>query len=146
MGFAWRISLKNIRRKTFRSVTTGVLTLFLSLTVFIGSFAIISLQRGLDGYKARLGADIAVVPSSAKGHGSLDDIFLQGITGNYYMSSKEIEKVCGIEGVESVSRQFFLTSAKASCCSTRVSNTENTRGWAFSGARSFRFLNAFRPN
>ena len=120
MGFVWSIALKNIKRKPLRSVMMGVLTLFLSLTVFIGSFAIISLQRGLDGYKARLGADIAVVPSSAKGHGSLDDIFLQGITGNYYMSSKEIEKVCGIEGIESVSRQFFLTSAKASCCSARV--------------------------
>ena len=88
--------------------------------MFAGAFTIISLQRGLDSYKARLGADIIVVPNSSKGHGTVDDILLQGLTGNYYMSGKDYDKIAATEGIESITKQFFLTSAKASCCSTRV--------------------------
>ncbi len=123
MSFAWDISIKNIKRKPFRSVMMGLISMLLSITVFLGSFAVISLKRGLEGYKARLGSDIVVIPSSAKGHGSVDDIYLQGITGNYYMPQNIIDKVSAINGIETVSRQFFLTSAKASCCSQRVQIT-----------------------
>ena len=120
MKFALSTALKNIRRKPFRSAVTAVLVVFLSVTVCTGAYVILSLRRGLQGYRDRLGADIVVVPSSAKGHGSVDDILLQGITGNYYIAEKDVEKVLSTEGIGEVSAQFFLTSAKASCCSTRV--------------------------
>ena len=120
MRFALDTSLKNIRRKPLRSALMAVLVMFLAFTLFTGAFTIISLRRGLDSYRARLGADIIVVPNSSKGHGTVDDVLLQGITGNYYMSGKDIGKIEEAEGIEAVSRQFFLTSAKASCCSTRV--------------------------
>ncbi len=120
MMFAARLSVKNIKRKPLRSMGLALLVAVLSFSLFIGAFVILSLQRGLESYRARLGADIVVIPSSAAGHGMLDDILLQGITGNYYMSAKDCEKVCAAEGIKTVSKQFFLTSAKASCCSTRV--------------------------
>ena len=37
-----------------------------------------------------------------------------------YMSEKDINKVLSTDGIEQASQQFFLTSAKASCCSSRV--------------------------
>ena len=120
MRFALDTSIKNIRRKPLRSALMAVLVMFLAFTLFTGAFTIISLRRGLDSYRSRLGADIIVVPNSSKGHGTVDDVLLQGITGNYYMSGKDVEKIEATEGIEAVSRQFFLTSAKASCCSTRV--------------------------
>ena len=120
MNFAFATALKNLKRKPFRSVIMAALTMLLSLAVFAGAFTVMSLRRGLSGYRARLGADIIVVPSSAKGHGAVDDILLQGITGNYYMSGKEIDKIKSVDGVGEITTQFFLTSAKASCCSTRV--------------------------
>ncbi len=120
MKFAFDISLKNIRRKPFRAAATAVLVMLLSFTLFAGGFTVISLQNGLSSYQARLGADIVVIPSSAKGHGTVDDILLQGITGNYYISEKDLEKLSNIEGIEISAKQFFLTSAKASCCSSRV--------------------------
>ncbi len=120
MKFAFDTALKNVKRKPFRSCIMAVLTLLLSLAVFAGAFTVMSLRRGLSDYRARLGADIIVVPSSAKGHGTVNDILLQGITGNYYMSGKEIEKIRSVEGIGEITTQFFLTSAKASCCSTRV--------------------------
>ena len=120
MRFAFQTALKNIKRKPVRAFLMMFLVMFLSLTVFAGAFSVISLQKGLSSYQSRLGADIVVIPNSAKGHGSVDDILLQGITGNYYMAGKEVEKIKNIQGIEAVSEQFFLTSAKASCCSTRV--------------------------
>lgn len=120
MSFALSLALKNIRRKPFRAVATALLVMFLSFTLFAGAVTVTGLQNGLSGYKARLGADIIVVPNSSKGHGTVDDILLGGITGAYYMSGREVEKIAETDGVEAVSRQFFLTSAKASCCSSRV--------------------------
>lgn len=120
MKFASDISLKNIKRKPFRAVLLSVLVMLIAFTLFSGAFLIISLKNGLSAYRARLGADIVVTPSSAKGHGTVDDILLSGITGNYYMSGKDYEKVASTEGIEAISKQFFLTSAKASCCSARV--------------------------
>ena len=120
MRFAFQTAVKNIRRKPFRASALALLVLFLSFTVFAGAMCVISLQRGLDSYQNRLGADIIVIPNSAKGHGTVDDILLQGIAGNYYMDGKEIEKIKNTEGIGDISTQFFLTSAKASCCSAKV--------------------------
>ncbi len=120
MSFVIRTALKNIKGKPFRSAVMIFLVMLLSFALFSGAFIILSLQNGLSAYKARLGADIIVVPSSASGHGTVDDILLQGITGNYYMNKKQLEKLDTIEGIEVSSKSFFLTSAKASCCSVRV--------------------------
>ena len=120
MKFSRDIALKNVKNKPFRSVTMAVLVAFLSFTVFGGALVVMSLQNGLKSYQARLGADIVVVPSSSVGHDSVDEILLQGMTGNYYMNKKDIDKVLATEGIEAASLQFFLTSAKASCCSARV--------------------------
>ena len=120
MRIAWTLSINNIRRKLFRSFALILLVLCLSFAVFAGGMTIMSLQKGLNSYTARLGADVIVVPNNATSHGAVDDIFLQGITGNYYMSGRDIQKIYGIEGIEAISKQFYLTSAKASCCSSRV--------------------------
>lgn len=120
MKFAFDLAVKTALRKPFRSLVTALLAALLAFSVFAGGFTVISLRNGLDSYQKRLGADIVVTPNAAKGHGTVDDILLQGMTGNYYMSQKEIDKIASTEGVAAVSQQFFLTSAKASCCSTRV--------------------------
>ena len=116
MSFIIKTSLKNIRRKPRRFVLLGMILLVMSVTLFGGAFVTVSLQNGLSAYQQRLGADIIVTPSSAQGHGTVDGILLQGISGNYYMSPSELEKLRSIEGIEAMSAQFYLTSAKASCC------------------------------
>lgn len=120
MRFAARLAVKNIKRRPLRTVLLWVIVLMLSLTTFLGGYLIISLQNGLSGYQARLGADVIVVPSSAQGHGTVEDVLLQGITGNYYLPVNSLTKLSAIEGIERQSEQFYLTSAKASCCSARV--------------------------
>ena len=120
MRFSFSIACRNIRRRPVRAVLMCIIILLLSFTAFIGGYLIISLQNGLDGYRARLGADIVVIPSSAQGHGTVDNVLLQGITGNYYIPQESLKKLEGIEGIEKKAGQFYLTSAKASCCSARV--------------------------
>ena len=120
MKFELSAAKKNIARKPFRSAAMAFIVMLLSLTLFAGAYTVMSLQNGLKSYQSRLGADIVVIPNSAKGHGSVDDILLQGITGNYYMAKKEIDKIKATEGIGEITAQFFLTSAKSSCCSVRV--------------------------
>ena len=114
------LAFKNLKRKPLRTFLMTLLISLLSITLFIGSIIVLSLQNGLNNYKERLGADVIAVPYEATTKSSVDDILLQGITGNYYMDIQRYEKIKTIEGVEVASAQFFLTSAKASCCSSRV--------------------------
>ena len=93
MKFAFDLAVKTVLRKPFRSLVTAVLAALLAFSVFVGGFTVTSLRNGLESYKKRLGADIVVTPNTAKGHGTVDDILLQGVTGNYYMSKKEIDKI-----------------------------------------------------
>ena len=50
--------------------------------------------------------------------GGLESILLQGIPGYFYMDDKAMTKIAAMDGVEVVSPQFFLATAKASCCSS----------------------------
>ena len=120
MKFATKLSLKNILNRSGRSLMLALLAAFLAFTVFGGSLVVISLQNGLNSYEARLGADIVVVPYEAQTKGSVESIILQGIPGYFYMNTSVLEKIRGMEGVESATPQFYLCSSKAGCCSASV--------------------------
>ena len=117
MNFSSSLAIRNIRRKPFRSVTLILLSAFLAFSIFAGSLVVMSLQNGLKSYEARLGADVVVVPAEAGLEGGLESILLQGIPGYFYMDDKAMTKIRAMDGVELVSPQFFLATAKASCCS-----------------------------
>ena len=120
MKFEAKLALKNILGKPVRSVTLILLSAFLALAVFGGSLIVLSLQKGLDSYEQRLGADILVVPNEARSKATVESILLQGIPGYFYMNSSTLDKVRGIEGVEAATPQFYLCSSKAGCCSAAV--------------------------
>lgn len=117
MRFVCHFALQNIRRRPVRSVTLMLLAAFLAFSVFAGSLIVMSLQNGLHSYEARLGADVVVVPAEAGLKGGLESILLQGIPGYFYMDGKVMEKISAMDGVAALSPQFFLATAKASCCS-----------------------------
>ena len=54
MKFTSDVSIKNIKRKPFRAIALSALVMLIAFTVFSGAFVIISLQNGLEGYRARL--------------------------------------------------------------------------------------------
>ena len=120
MNFFAELSLKNLKRKPLRTFALSALVALLSFVLFGGTLLVTSLKNGLDSYSARLGADVVVVPNAARSEGQFEDVLLQGIPGNFYMSSSKIDKIEEVEGIDKLSPQFFLASTSASCCSASV--------------------------
>ena len=115
-----RLSFKNLTGRLGRTAALVLLAAFLAFSIFGGSLMILSLQRGLDGLEARLGADIIVVPSSARSKFNVNDLLLQGNPGYFYMNKSYADQVAAREGVEQVSCQLYLASVSAGCCSVPV--------------------------
>ena len=120
MKFAKELALRNMKRKPVRTAALIILAAFLAFSVFAGTMIVMSLQRGLESYGTRLGADIVAVPYEAQTKGSLDSIMLQGIPGYFYMDSQYFEKIKNTPGVAAATPQFYLASASAGCCSIPV--------------------------
>ena len=120
MDFARTLSLKNIRRKPARTVALILLSAFLAFTIFAGSITVLSLRNGLTSYETRLGADIVVVPNEARSHGTIDSILLEGIPGYFYMDAENLEKIRSMDGVETATPQFYLSTVSSGCCSAKV--------------------------
>ena len=112
--------VKNLVRKPGRTAALLLLTALLALSVFGGSVVILSLRGGLTSLENRLGADVIVVPSSAKSKTNLEQMLLQGTTGYFYMDREKLDKVRQTAGVAEASPQLFLASLRASCCSVPV--------------------------
>ena len=114
------LATHNIQKKPIRTYTLVILVVFLSFSIFGGSMVVLSMRNGLESMEARLGADIIVVPSSAKSSVDVDEILLQGTTGYFYMPKERLDKIRGITGIEKISPQIFLASLRASCCAVSV--------------------------
>ena len=111
----------NLIKKPARSIALLILSAFLAVSAFGGSLAVMSLRNGIDSLESRLGADVIVVPYEAATQGSYESVILQGNPGAFYMSNSVIGEISEeIEGIEKLSAQYFLVSAKAGCCSVKV--------------------------
>ncbi len=117
---SFSLSVKNLIRRPGRTAALALLTAFLALAVFGGSVVVLSLRSGLASLEARLGADIILVPSEAQSRISLQNMFLQGTAGAFYMDASVTEKALEVEGVEKAAPQTFLASLKADCCSIKI--------------------------
>lgn len=113
-----KLPFKNLIKKPARTAALLVLSVFLAFSVFGGSVVVMSLQRGLDSLQARLGADIIAVPDKAKN--DLEAILIQGVPGYFYMNRENVDKIAAVDGVETVSPQYFLATMTAGCCSMPV--------------------------
>ncbi|MBP5554810.1 MAG: FtsX-like permease family protein [Lachnospiraceae bacterium] len=120
MKFSTKLAIKNIKGHSARSSALIILAGLLSASVFGGSLIVKSLRNGLHSYEQRLGADIIVASEEAIDSGKYESILLQGVPGYFYMDDSVIEVIEGIDGVESVTPQFFLASASSGCCDTLV--------------------------
>lgn len=115
------LPFKNLVKKPARSFALIFISAFLALSAFGGTVMVMSLSGGLDSLSARLGADIIVTPYAATSQVSYDSVIIQGKPGQFYMDSKYYDEIkTEIEGVDKVTAQFYLASAKASCCSSRL--------------------------
>ncbi len=110
----FRVALKNLRRKSFR---TAVLVLSIGLLVSIlvfGMSFIISVTSSLERASDRLGADLLVVPMGARDYA--EEVLLETKVKVFYMDRDIIDRVRKIEGVEEASHQTYLTTILGLCC------------------------------
>ncbi len=60
------LPIKNLKSAPLKTAAMIFLTFLLAFCVFTGSIVIMSLQNGIERLEDRLGADIVVIPNSAK--------------------------------------------------------------------------------
>ena len=114
----FHLSVKNLKRKYFRSAGLILIVAVMSFALFGISIISLSLNNGLESLKMRLGADIAVVPLE---HSSdYQDIILTGEPANFYFDKSLESKIAETDGVSMVTSQFFISTLSADCCSVPV--------------------------
>jgi putative ABC transport system permease protein len=109
------VAQKNIKRKPVR---TGILIFAIALLTAALVFAISFVQRVNSSIKRsseRLGADILVVPTNARG--AAEEILLENQIKTFYMDRELMERVRAIEGVDRVTEQTYLVTLGTMCCS-----------------------------
>lgn len=113
-----RLSLLNLQRKPFRTWALIAVVAVLAFVLFGGSVMTMSMENGIDGLEARLGADIVVVPEGYDQE--LQGVMIQGEPTYFFMEKDILDKVRSCEGVEVASPQFYLASLNAECCGDSV--------------------------
>lgn len=114
------LSYQNMVRRPGRTAVLVIVSLFLSFSILAGTLIVSGLRSGLNSLETRLGADIMVVPYEATTKNDFSNILLQGTTGTFYMDKSVEDVLAQIDGVGQMSSQFYLATAKASCCSSRL--------------------------
>jgi len=111
----FNIAKMNLKRQPIRTAFLGFLIFSLSFVLFLGTFLMKSMNRGLASFSDRLGADIIVVPQgyNAKIEGAL----LRGEPNTFYFDISAVEKIKSVKGVVSASPQLFIATLSAGCCS-----------------------------
>ncbi|MCQ2440216.1 MAG: ABC transporter permease [Oscillospiraceae bacterium] len=114
------LPLRNLTHAKCRTLLLTILTALLAFCLSGGCLMIASMTDGMSSLEARLGADVIVVPSSAKSKVNVDQILLNGTTGYFYMPRDRFEQIAQTEGVAAASPQLFLCSLKADCCAAAI--------------------------
>ena len=83
-----KLPLRDLLRRPGRSLALLTLVALLAVALFGGTVVISSLESGVESLEGRVGADVIVVPYSAKTKTDLSKILLQGTTGYFYMDSR----------------------------------------------------------
>jgi len=114
------LTTTNLTRRAGRTALLALLVSLLAFTLFAGTTVLQALSSGLTSLEARLGADVIVAPKEAKSATDLEKVLVEGVPGNFYMSDEVVARVAERAGVERVSAQYYLATAKAGCCSMPV--------------------------
>jgi putative ABC transport system permease protein len=108
-------AIKNIKRKPLR---TGILMFAIALLAAALVFSLSFVQRVNGSIKKsseRLGADVLVVPTNARG--AAEEILLENRIKTFYMKRSILDRVRALPGVEKATEQVYLVTVAGICCS-----------------------------
>ncbi len=109
---------KNIKSHAFYNACLLATIAILSVILFGSTVIGASLTSGMENMKARLGADIMLVPRGSKE--KAENMLLEGQRGAFWFESSIFEGVSSVEGISKITKQSFLKSLSADCCSSEV--------------------------
>jgi putative ABC transport system permease protein len=108
------VAVKNLRRKSFRTVILVIsIGLLVSILVFGSSF-IVSVGASLERASDRLGADILVVPTGARDFA--EEVLLETKVKVFYMDKSIMDRVKAVEGIKSITYHTYLETIIGVCC------------------------------
>ena len=115
----YNLIIENYLRNPFRSFGLSLLIALLASVLLVGGLLSFSLSKGLNRLSSRLGADVIVIPQGSE----INDqtVLLQGDSKYAYLPEGSLEFIRGLDGVEIVTPQYYLTTLSASCCDQKVS-------------------------
>ena len=108
-------ALKNIKRKPLR---TGILVFAIALLASALVFSLSFVQRvngSIRKSSERLGADVLVVPTNARG--AAEEILLENRIKTFYMKRGILDRVRALPGVDKATEQVYLVTVAGICCS-----------------------------
>jgi putative ABC transport system permease protein len=108
-------AIKNIKRKPLR---TGILIFAIALLASALVFSLSFVQRVNGSIKKssdRLGADVLVVPTNARG--AAEEILLENRIKTFYMKRSILDRVRALPGVDKATEQVYLVTVAGICCS-----------------------------
>ncbi len=108
------IAIKNLKRKPFRSVAIFLSVCVVTASLFSVVYISLSVHKGLENIRKRLGADIIVVPADAEAVART--VLLTGEPTTFYMDSNVEKQIERIEGIERVASEVYLQTAEYSDC------------------------------
>jgi ABC-type antimicrobial peptide transport system, permease component len=112
------LSIKNLRRRSFRNICLIALLALLSFALIAGAMLSYGLLNGLHSVSARLGADFLIVPDGyeQKTEGAL----LQGDPSTFYLDTAAADRILQSSDFSKASPQLYIATLSAACCSAPV--------------------------
>jgi putative ABC transport system permease protein len=112
------ISVKNLKKRSFRTKSLIVIVAVLAFTIFCGALLSQSISLGENYMSGQMGADIMVVP---RGYAlNLQNTLLRSESNTFFMNEDIAEGISLLPGVNLVSPQLYIGSLNASCCTVPV--------------------------
>ena len=113
-----RLPLENLKRKPLRTAALLVAAACLSAIFFGGSLISMNLAQGLNSMRARMGADIMVIPNGT--HTKAEALLTNGGSSTFYFTNDIENLVRRSPGVQKASAQTYISSLSAGCCAEKL--------------------------
>ena len=113
-----RLPLENLKRKPLRTAALLVAAACLSAIFFGGSLISMNLAQGLNSMRARMGADIMVIPNGT--HTKAEALLTNGGSSTFYFANDIENLVRRSPGVQKASAQTYISSLSAGCCAEKL--------------------------
>ncbi len=115
-----KLALNNVMKRPLKSLIIVIIGMALTVAVFGTLLIDNSLETGLTSLRDRLGADIIVVPKDVNAVNNYQSIVLNHDTDYFFFDESAMSELYSYSGVSKITKQLFLASANASCCTSKV--------------------------